>query len=806
VTNQLRLAWRTLRRRPILSLAIALTVGSALAATTIAFAVVRGVLLEPLPYADPDGLVALWETRPDQGNDRNVASPANFYAWRERLHSVGSVAALVSTSAALTGDGEPEQVGMMLASATYFPIVGATPLAGRFYSEREDVDGGPKVAVISEGLWRRRFGAAPGAVGRTIELNGTRYEIVGVLPARFDFAPRYAFASTGARDVWAPPQYDARARTWGGRFLQVIGRLAPGATVDQANQDVDRLASALRSEFPTRQEGWGMRAVELKTDQVGDVRPTVLIVFGAVLFVLLIACANVANLLLTRSAERQQEVAVRAALGAGRGAIFRQLLGESVVLTGLGGLAGLGLASWGVTALVASAPDLPRLDGVRLDGAVIGFGLLATLLASVLIGLGPAVQLAGQDLASWLTQRSTAGRRQAHRLRSVLVAAQVALSFVLLVGAGLLVRSLVNRLGVETGVSLDGLMTAEVSLPGLRYGGPERRSAFFEQLVDRVTASPGVASASIASIVPMSGDGQATSFRALDLPAPAPGQEPVADVRFVQHDYHRTMGIDLLEGHPLDGSGVAGGPISVLINQAGANLLWPGQSAIGKQIEMVWGDTLVAEVVGVVRDVRLAGPDRPARTTLYWDYRQVGVPTRMVVIARAAAGRPEALAPVIRAAVHDLDPNLPVYNVRTMLSYFGDAVARARFTTVALGLFALLALALAVLGIYGVMAYAIRQREREIGIRLALGADRGTVVGMVLREGTRVVLPALVVGAGGALALTRLLQSLVFEVSPADPATFGAVGLLLGLAALAACWLPARRASGIDPVEAMRTD
>ncbi len=806
MTNQLRLAWRTLRRRPILSLAIALTVGSALAATTIAFAVVRGVLLEPLPYADPDGLVALWETRPDQGNDRNVASPANFYAWRERLHSVGSVASLLSTSAALTGDGEPEQVGMMLASAAYFPIVGATPLAGRFYSEREDVDGGPKVAVISEGLWRRRFGGDPGAVGRTIELNETRYEIVGVLPARFDFAPRYAFASTGTRDVWAPPQYDARARTWGGRFLQVIGRLAPGATVGQANQEVDRLASALRSEFPTRQEGWGMRAVELKTDQVGDVRPTVLIVFGAVLFVLLIACANVANLLLTRSAERQQEVAVRAALGAGRAAIFRQLLGESVVLTGLGGLAGLGLASWGVTALVASAPDLPRLDAVRLDGAVIGFGLLATLLASVLIGLGPAVQLAGQDLATWLTQRSTAGRRSAHRLRSTLVAAQVALSFVLLVGAGLLVRSLVNRLGVETGVNLDGLMTAQVSLPGRRYGGPERRSAFFEQLVERVAASPGVASASIASIVPMSGDGQATSFRALDLPAPAPGQEPVADVRFVQHDYHRTMGIDVLEGHSLDGSGAAGGPVSVLINQAGAELLWPGQSAIGKEIAMEWGDTLVAQVVGVVRDVRLAGPDRPVRTTLYWDYRQVGVPTRMVVIARAATGRPEALAPVIRTAVHDLDPNLPVYNVRTMLSYFGDAVARARFTTVALGLFALLALALAVLGVYGVMAYAIQQREREIGIRLALGADRGTVVGMVLREGTRVVLPALAVGVVGALALTRLLQSLVFEVSPADPATFGAVGLVLGLAAMAACWLPARRASGIDPVEAIRTD
>ena len=803
--SELRMAGRVLWRRPVLSGAIIATVAMAIAATTVAFAVVNGVLLQPLPYREPDRLVAVWERNVSRNSDRNTVSPANFFAWKDELRSFDRLASFLEVSVAVSGDGEPEQVGAAQVSATYFDMVGAIPLVGRLYTTLEDVDGGPRVGVVSEGYWRRRFGADPGVVGKTITFNGRSLEIIGVLPSRYDFAPRFRFGSTGQRDVWIPPQFDAGARTWGGRYLQVVGRLAPGATIGRAQQEAAALAARLRPLYPERQEGWDIRIVPLHEEVVGDVRRTVLVVFGAVCCVLLVACSNVASLLLTRANERQPEMAVRAALGAGRGRLVRQLLVESALLAGLGGAAGLALASWGLGVLVALAPDLPRLTSIGLDPSVIGFALAAVLATALLFGLAPAVQTSGRQLAGWLTQRGASGRRQANRMRRALVGAQLALSFVLLVGAGLLIRSLINRLSVSVGFSMDGLLTAELSLIGTRSAA--ERANRFEQVVERVAAVPGLERVSAASIVPLSSDAQNTSFALADRPAPPVGQEPVADVRFVQHDYLETMGILLLEGRSLAAEDRADAPVHVLINESGAKVHWPGQSAVGKRIRMEWGDTLDAEVVGVVADVRLGGPDdRPATpTTLYWDHRQAGGPFNMVLVVRTRSA-PEVIVPAIRSAVREVDPNLPLFNVRTMRNLLGLRVARARFTTVALGVFAALALILAALGLYGVMASATQQREREIGIRMALGADRPSVVGMVLREGAAVVAPFLVLGAVGAIALSRLLGTLVFGVSPADPLTFAAVALLLGASGFLACWLPARRASRVDPMVAIRAE
>jgi putative ABC transport system permease protein len=626
-----------------------------------------------------------------------------------------------------------------------------------------------------------------------------------VLPDRFDYVPRYRYASVGSRDFWTPPQYGGTALTWSGRFLQVVGRLAPGATVGQARAEATAVAARLRNAFPDRNSGWGINLLPLHEELVGDVRTTVLTVFGAVLFVLLIACSNVANLLLTRATERHHEMAVRAALGAGRGRLFRQLGAESLVLSSLGGALGLILAWWGIGELVRSAPDLPRLDEITVDARVISFTVLAVVATALLFGLVPALQLKGQELATWLTQRGESGRRQVIRLRSAFVGAQVALSFVLLVGAGLLIRSLINRLRADVGFSVDNLITAEVSLTGVSRG-PAENIGRFDQIVDRVASIPAVTAASAASVIPMNGESQGTGYLIEGRPIPPPGQDLPAEVRFVQHNYFRTMGIPLIEGRTLGPEDRADAPIHVVINQTAAKRQWPGESPVGKRIQMEWGDTLHAEIVGVVGDVRLKGPDDvDPGTTIYWDYRQAGQSGRVNLLIRSSAPT-DAILPAVRAAVQEIDPNLPLYNVKTMEALRQKTVARARFTTVALGIFAGLALILAALGLYGVMAYATEQRSREIGIRMALGADRLAVVRMVLRQGFAVVGPALILGGIGALLLSRLLRTLVFGVNPADPVTFLLVASLLGASALLACWLPARRASGISPVLAIKAE
>lgn len=803
--NGLTLAFRSLTRRPVVSGAVILTIGSALAAATIAFATVNGVLLRSLPYANPDRLVVIWERSLVRDAERNVASPANFLTWRDELRQVESLAAVFETSGSLTGTERPEQVGTVLATGDFFPLIGATPVAGRLFGPDDAIRGAAPVTVMSERYWRTRYGADPGVIGRSVLINGNRAEIIGVLPERLEFAPAMSWAGVGTRDFYLPWAIGEEGRTAGGRFLQVIGRLAPGASLVGARQEASKLAGQLRQRFPERQEGWDVNLVSLHDDMVGDVRFPIAIVFGAVCFVLLIAGANVANLLMARATERRGEMAIRSALGAGRMALARQLFGESLLLATLGGILGAALSIWGVASLVAASPDLPRLDAIRIDAPVIGFLLLASTVVATLVGVGPAIEATGRSPGQWFGQRGAVSDRRGTRARRMLVGVQVALSVILLVGAGVLVRSLVNRLGVDLGIDAESVVTGRVSLPEAGYPTPERREVAFESLVERAEAVPGVEAAAVASIIPMSDGSQATGFQALDRPTPEAGQFPVADVRFVHHRYFAAMGIPIQAGRSLSDADRAGSPVVVVINETGARQLWPNESPIGKRILMEWGDTLRAEIVGVARDVRLSGPDRSVeRATLYWDYRQTGVPSGMTLVVRGRSAEP-AVEP-IRAALAAIDPDLPLYNVRSMDGLRDAAVAQSRFITAALGLFSLLALGLAVLGVYGVMAYGVEQRTREIGVRLALGADRASVVRMLLRDGGRVVLPALAVGLGAAWVLTGFLRTLAFGVAPRDPVSLAGSLVVIGAAALAACWIPARRASAIPAVEAIRAD
>jgi predicted permease len=803
--TDLRQAARFLRRRPTFSTTLMLTIALAVSSTSVAFAVVDGVLLEPLPYGSPERLVVLWEANP-RGNQRNVTSPANFLTWREELRQVDEIAAVVESSSTLHDASGPERVGVVQASAAYFEAVGAEPLHGRFYAVDDDEDGAPGVVVLAEAYWRRRFGADPEVVGSTLRLGAEPRTVVGILPARFDLETAAAFGGIGSRDIWSPPRFGQDEREATGRYLQVIARLAEGATLESAQAEASGLAARLEELFPERQRGWGINVVPLQQDLLGDARMTILIIFGAVCLVLAIACANVVSLVLTRATERQQEMAVRAALGAGRSRLVRQLLLESALVSAAGGAMGLLAARWGIAAVIAAAPDVPGLASVDLDATVVGFALAATAGAALLFGLAPALTALRPDLVAPLRDRPGAVTRGVAGLRGWLTIAQVAVSLMLLAGAGLLTRSLANRLELGVGFDVEGLMIAEVQAAGAAYETEEARSEFFEQLVPRVRALPGVDAASAVTFPPLAGLGSRTSFWRLDRPVPEPGLFPGADVRWVHRDYHATVGVPLLAGRLFGPGDDADAPLVVLVNESGARMTWPGESPLGKRIAMPWGDTLVAEVVGVVGDVRFQGPDTAPYPMFYWEHRQFSGFDQMSLVVRGGRDGAPDVAAGIRAAVAELDPALPVYNVRAMEDLFGDALRRDRFATAALGLFAALALVLSAVGVYGVVAHAAERRAREIGIRIALGASRRSILRMVVGAGMGHVGVAILIGLVGAAALTRVLGGLVFGVSPTDPLTLTVTAAALGAVGLLACWIPARRASLADPGASVRSE
>jgi putative ABC transport system permease protein len=805
--QDIRYALRGLIKRPVFSAVVIGTIMLAIGANAAIFSVLNGVLLQPLPFENPEGLVMVWEHNIPRANPTNVVSGANFVTWREESSSFEDLAAITWFSQNLVEGEDAERVGVVSVNASFFPLLGVNAAHGRVFLPEDDRAGdGPRPILLSHGFWQRRFGGSSNVIGRTLNLNGFELPVIGVLPEgfRFDFLP-YSFNATGTQDIWMPQQFPDEIRDASGRWLQVLGRLEPGTSIERAQTEMSTLASRLEMEYPDRQSGWTVNVVSLQEQVVGEARTPLLILFGAVAFVLLIACANVANLLLSRSVGRQQEVALRTALGASRLRLVRQLLTESSILALAGGALGLGLAFVLVDALLRLGPDIPRLADVSVSGPVIAFTLGISALTGLVFGLAPALRASRPDLAGSLKEGGARAGRSGGllRARSALVVAEVALALILLVGSGLLLRSFANLLDLGVGFETDGLITAEVALPGRVYEEEADRVQFFEELVGRVRSIPGVSAASAITFLPLAGSGSATSFWANDRPVPEPGELPVADLRWVHQDYHRTLGIPVIRGRLFDGRDTRDVPLRIVISEALARDLWPSEDPIGRTISMPWGDTLVAEVIGVVGDVRHQGPETEARDKIYWHHLQWQDWSGMTIVARTS-GDPSMHVGSIRAELRAMDSNLPLFNVSTMTDLLGEALAARRFTMLVLGLFALVALLLASVGVYGVMSYGVSQRTQEFGVRMALGASARAVAMQVVKGGLRLVLIAVAIGGLGALALSRLMQSLVFEISTSDPVTFALAALFLAAVAAAACYWPTHRAGRVDPIEALR--
>jgi putative ABC transport system permease protein len=808
VLQDLRYANRRLRKSPGFAVVAVLTLALGIGANSAIFSVVNAVLLRSLPFAEPDRLVAFGTIKHGEEPRAGSLSPPDFMSLRDHTRTLTDVAALSYGGATLTGGGEPERVDAAWVSAGFFELLGATPVLGRTIRPEENQPGNTGVAVLGHGFWQQHLGGDSAIVGQTITLNGVTRTVVGVAPPGFGFPEN--------RALWAPLQYDETFssetdRNRRAQWLSVIGRVQPGVPLERARAEVQSLAAQLEQEFPQTNTNVTLATLSLHEVMVGEVRTPLLILLGAVGLVLLIACANVANLLLARAAARQGEMAVRAALGAGRGRLVRQLLTESVLLGLVGGVVGLLLAHWGTALLVALRPaGIPRLDDVGVDGTVVGFTFLVALLTGVVFGLIPALQATRSDLVASIREagRGALGGRQGQRTRSALVVAEMALAVMLLVGAGLLMRSFLQLQRVDPGFRPEQTLALDLSLPTRRYPEDEQRIAFYGTLLERIEGLPGVRSAGAVNLLPMGDDRFVLSFAVEGRPTPPPGEQPTLEVRVATPEYFRTMGIPLLRGRDFAEADRADAPQVVVINETTAQRFFAGEDPIGQRVRTGWGigeDHFAGgEIVGVVGDVRQLGPGKEFIPELYLPSTQVPESDLSVVVR--TAGDPLALAKAIRAEVRALDANLPVSNLRTLDQVLSRAVAQPRFYLLLLGAFAAVALVLAAIGIFGVMSYSVVQRTREIGIRVALGANPGAVLRMVVGRALWLALGGVAVGLLGALALSRLLGSLLFGVSATDPLTFAGVAALLTSVALLATYLPARRATRVDPMVALRSE
>jgi len=814
--HDLRFALRNLRQRPGFTALTALTLALGIGATSAIFSVVNGVLLRPLPYDQPAGVV-LVHTRLEGTPGRELSLP-EFFDLREQSRSFSRVAAFANGSLTLTGSGTPERLQAGYVTAEAFPVVGVSPARGRGFSAEEDLPGRPPVVVLSDGLWRRRFGADPEVVGRTLILDDVPTTVLGVMPPGFQLPTH--FAGPGM-ELWTllrlDPSVDRSERGW--HWLTVLGRLRPGVDVEAAGRETASLMAGMLQRFPNEYDADFTGSVSPAIDVlVGDIRPVILVLMGAVGLLLLIACANVASLVLARAEARHREIALRAALGARAGRIVRQLLTESAVLAVAGGLLGLVLALWGVRALVAVAPPtLPRLEAIGMDGWVLAFTAVITLTTGMLFGLAPAMQAARADLSLALTEGGRGGSAglRGQRFRRGLVVSQIALALVLVASAGLLIQSFARMRGVDPGFVPERLLTARVELTPVRYQSNEEIRAFYQRLVERLEAIPGVRSAAVVKALPMLqlelGDWSFVREGRHSLP-PTPSEWNLAYWQTMSPEYFETMEIPVLQGRGLEAGDRLGSPGVAVINRTLARQVWPDGDALGQRILMGGGatDSIWRTIVGVVGDVRHRGLDAEPRPEIYLPYAQfpagTGTPQRTLRIVMRSEGDPVQLTGALRAAVAELDSDLPVGDIQTMEEALGSWAAERRLTMTLVGAFALLALALGAVGVYGVMAHFVGQRTREIGIRMALGAVPREILALVLSQGARLAFLGIAVGLVGAFAATRLLASLLFGVGPTDPTTFLATAAALSVVAGAASVLPAVRAVRTDPVDALRSE
>lgn len=808
--TDLRFGIRGLIKRPSFASIAIVTLALGVGANTAIFSVVNATLLRPLPFDQPDRIVMVWGYVPKlaQVGHQLPSSAGNYLGLTKQTQTFDQLAAFRQWSWQLTQTGEPEQLQGVRVSANFFDALGAMPLVGQKFTADQDQEGVEPVAIISYRLWQRQFGGDRNIVGKTLMLNGRTVTVTGVMPSGFEFPgganmiPGLQFATKN--DIWMPLAMTAQERgNQGSLNLALLGRLKSGITVAQAENET----RAIENSLPLGSIGYTVNLVPLQKQMVGNIQRLLLVLLATVAFVLLIACANTANLLLARASSRRKEIAIRGALGAGRFRIVRQLLTESMLLSSAGGLFGFLLAIWGTPLLVSLIPEkVPRIHEISVDLRVLGFALLISIVTGLVFGLAPALQTSRVDLNESLKEgaRGTTGGLRQNRLRGFLIVSEVSLAVVLMIGAALLAKSFVHLLEVKPGFDPSQTLTMEVSLPAFppsKYANEPEQAAFFRQVLDRLNHSPGVVAAGAVLSLPLTGAQETTDLFIEGRKNPPAAQRPEADYTVVSPEYFRALAIPLIKGRQFSDSDRKDSPGVIIINDALARRYWPSEEAVGQRIRIGFED-LPREIIGVVGSIKqtaLSGDTRPA---MYMPLQQRPVGGLSIVIR--TNGDPMSLANIARNEIHSVDPTIPVTNIRTMDEIFANSIAQQRFAMLLVGLFGGLALALAGIGIYGVMGYAVTQRKHELAVRMALGARASQVLQLVLRDGLILASLGVAIGMAGAFGLTRLMSSLLFEVKPNDAPTFVAVAALLMIVALLASYIPARRATKVDPLVALR--
>lgn len=810
VLQDTRFAARQLWTNPSFTFTAVLALALGIGTTAAIFSVVNGVLLRPLPYPEADRLVMLVEKSDRIQLPKMWVSVPNFEDWKDRNRSFGALGAFGTGVVGLTGAGDPERIQVSWIIGDLLDVLSARPIIGRSFSAEEEVVGGPRSVILDNGLWRRRFASDPGVLGRAVQLDGQSFTVIGVMPAGFRF-PELSGSRVEAIVSIAPvieedPDMNRRTNHPG---LVAIGRLRPGTALGEARAEMQQLAAQLRQENPENFDD-GVVVASLKDEVVGDARTALLVLLAAVFLLLLIACANVAGLQLARGAWRQRELSLRSALGASRGRLIRQLLTESMLLSLIGGILGVLVGTWGGAALLSISPgSLPRADQVQVDGRVLLFSLVVASMTGLLSGLVPALLVSRTDLGDALKEgsgRSSVGL-QRQLFRRLLVISELALAVVLLAGAGLMIRSFQRVRNVQPGFDSKNVVMMELTLPAARYARAEEQSAFFSLILERIGGLPGVSAAGLVTDPPLSGSGRQSGLRVQGLAPPSGELPPLTDIEVVSPGYFHALGVSLTHGRPFAEEDGAGAPRVAIVDEALARRFWRGESPIGKRVAFdngEKGEALWREVVGVVRSVKHYGLDATGRMLVYVPSLQEPEPTMTLVVRGQVA--PADLVPAIRREIQSLDSGLPLGDARVLQQLLADSTAPRRLQALLLSVFAATALLLASLGTYGVVAYAAARRTHEIGIRMALGARRGQVLGMIVRQGAVLTLIGAAVGLIAALLLTRTLRSQLYEVSPADPITFATITAVITIVTLLASYLPARRATNVDPLVALRSE
>ena len=804
IGQDLRYGLRTLIKNPGFTIVAVIALALGIGANSAIFSVVNAVLLRPLPYKNPDQLVVIWENATHLGFPKDTPSPANFLDWRQQSSLFEGMAAFAERSFNLTGVGEPERLDGRRVSANLFEMLGVKPIVGRTFVPQEDQPGA-KVVLLNESLWKRRFGGDPAVVGRAVNLNGEPYTVVGVLPQTV----RLPTSGNWRDQVWVPlafPSEEAASR--GAHYLEVIARMKTGMTLPKAQAEMDTIAARLAQQYPDFNARRGAVVTPLHEEIVGKMKSPLLILLGAVAFVLLIACANVANLLLARAAVRQKEIALRLALGANRARLTKQLLVESVLLSLVGGLVGLGAAYFGLNVLTRFIPrDVAQADTITIDAKVLLFTLAVAVVTGLIFGFAPATQASHFNLNETLKEggRDSGAGVRGKRLRNSLVIAEVATSFILLVGAGLLINSFVHLRTLDPGFRADHLLALNVDLSEVKYPDTQRRTAFFEEVTRRVRTLPGVQSVAVAGNLPFTYNGDSTLIAVEGIPDPPIDQWPDVIYRTVGPGYLATMGIPLVRGRDFNDQDTLDTTPVVVISEKTAKRYWPNEEPIGKRLKTgaTASDVPWRTVIGVVKDVRQNDFIAEPKMQMYFSYRQVKDLVANALVVRTSVD-PLSLATSVRNTIWAVDKDQPVANIDSMEHIVAGAVARQRFSMLLLAIFAGLALVLAAVGIYGVMSYSVAQQTREIGIRIALGAQRGDVLRMTVNEGLKLVGVGLLIGLISAFVLTRVMESLLFGISATDPVTFGIICVVLLIVATLASYIPALRAATVDPMVALR--